>query len=484
MAPVMSVGRRLLKDRARTHTHVGVMFLLASLASSPAIAGGYSGDIELVRPVAGPGSLVAIPGDADRRPGTLSYGLVHTYSTNPLVLVEDGVELGSVVGGRHTLWGLMSVIPARGVQLDLSLPLMLQTGSTDPEYSADGGGWGDPFLGLGYTRQVGPWRFGGRAEVGFPIGRQGVWMGESAMRFSLAGVAHRQVGRLGLSLRVGTMTRNKANGPEDFRLGRELRLDPGARFDIVADKVAGWITVPMATHPSIDGALFAVEPVIGADVRAGSWMIGMGVGRGVTGGIGASDGRVLLSLSRVREPTIPPPPPTRIVHDPPDLVDAPDPPSPQVVEVPTPAAPTASLLQVGERLQFAQDSHELTPEGWAAVAEVARILRDHTDIFLVIEGHTSVEGSHDYNWDLSQRRGRSVYEALVTIGVDATRIAYRGRGELVPESAGTEDTPVSGNRRVIFDVLVNPTQARPVEGELNQLTQPKTEFDQKWDELP
>jgi outer membrane protein OmpA-like peptidoglycan-associated protein len=65
-----------------------------------------------------------------------------------------------------------------------------------------------------------------------------------------------------------------------------------------------------------------------------------------------------------------------------------------------------------------------------------------------IVGHTSSEGSEDYNRDLSERRAQSVVSALVERGIDALRLAALGQGETQPIADNSTEAGRSLNRRV------------------------------------
>ena len=67
---------------------------------------------------------------------------------------------------------------------------------------------------------------------------------------------------------------------------------------------------------------------------------------------------------------------------------------------------------------------------------------------ITIVGHTSSEGSDNYNLDLSQRRAEAVVAALVERGLDAGELSARGAGEAEPVADNVTETGRSLNRRV------------------------------------
>ncbi len=70
------------------------------------------------------------------------------------------------------------------------------------------------------------------------------------------------------------------------------------------------------------------------------------------------------------------------------------------------------------------------------------------DAAIVIEGHTSNEGSEACNPALSERRARSVVEKLVEYGISADRISAVGHGESKPIASNGDETGRSLNRHV------------------------------------
>lgn len=97
---------------------------------------------------------------------------------------------------------------------------------------------------------------------------------------------------------------------------------------------------------------------------------------------------------------------------------------------------------------FDFDSATLKPEARRETAIIADLLRDEKERQVLIEGHADGIGSDKYNLDLSERRAKSVEEALVDNGIDPKRITTQGLGEDVP--AASNDTPArrQQNRRV------------------------------------
>ena len=72
---------------------------------------------------------------------------------------------------------------------------------------------------------------------------------------------------------------------------------------------------------------------------------------------------------------------------------------------------------------------------------------------VVIEGHASEEGSHQYNYDLSNLRARAIFKALAEAGVHPDRMSHRGYGEALPKNLGEDEAALAENRRVEFHII-------------------------------
>ncbi len=99
-------------------------------------------------------------------------------------------------------------------------------------------------------------------------------------------------------------------------------------------------------------------------------------------------------------------------------------------------------------INFDFDSADIRPESAPILAELYEGLRNDPSATIVIEGHTSSEGSDAYNLALSERRARSVVDDLLRRGIDANRIGAVGRGESNPIASNNDENGRSLNRRV------------------------------------
>ncbi len=85
--------------------------------------------------------------------------------------------------------------------------------------------------------------------------------------------------------------------------------------------------------------------------------------------------------------------------------------------------------------------------------EVVRIMKEHPEIRVEIQGHTDNIGSDEANMTLSERRAEAVKQYLVNRGIDAGRLDTRGFGESRPIDSNDTDLGRARNRRIEFVVI-------------------------------
>jgi len=100
-------------------------------------------------------------------------------------------------------------------------------------------------------------------------------------------------------------------------------------------------------------------------------------------------------------------------------------------------------------IYFDTDRADIQPESELTLEEIARLLRQNSDLSLYVVGHTDDVGALGYNMDLSQRRAEAVAETLVSKhGVDAKRLKAYGVGPLAPVASNSTEDGRAKNRRV------------------------------------
>ena len=76
-----------------------------------------------------------------------------------------------------------------------------------------------------------------------------------------------------------------------------------------------------------------------------------------------------------------------------------------------------------DRVFFDLDQHDVRPDQEPTVRAWADWLRAHPGASFMIEGHCDERGTREYNLGLGDRRANSAKNFLVSLGVDARRVA-------------------------------------------------------------
>jgi outer membrane protein OmpA-like peptidoglycan-associated protein len=105
------------------------------------------------------------------------------------------------------------------------------------------------------------------------------------------------------------------------------------------------------------------------------------------------------------------------------------------------------VVTLGDVL-FDTGQASLKPGADLVLGRLANFLMNNPQTKIIIEGHTDSRGSDEYNEQLSERRARSVANALISRGVSNDSFTTLGRGKDYP--VASNDTPEGRqqNRRV------------------------------------
>ena len=121
--------------------------------------------------------------------------------------------------------------------------------------------------------------------------------------------------------------------------------------------------------------------------------------------------------------------------------------------------PRGMLMTLGDVL-FDTGRAELKPGAGQKMDQLAHFLNEHPDRKLQIEGFTDSVGSEAYNEELSQRRAEAVKSALLTRGVNSSRIETKGYGKSYPVASNSESGGRQLNRRV--EVIIGDDSGRAI----------------------
>jgi chemotaxis protein MotB len=117
-------------------------------------------------------------------------------------------------------------------------------------------------------------------------------------------------------------------------------------------------------------------------------------------------------------------------------------------------------VSLAEQLLFGSGSIAVDAKGVSALQQLAKAIRDQTDINIMVEGHTDnvpVSKKSQYmndNWDLSVMRATSITKILTKEGVSPQQITASGRGEFSPLAANDSAGNKQKNRRT--EIIITP----------------------------
>lgn len=110
-------------------------------------------------------------------------------------------------------------------------------------------------------------------------------------------------------------------------------------------------------------------------------------------------------------------------------------------------------VSMENKLLFSSGSWAVGSQGRSAVVNLARVLRQNTDIDVLIEGHTDNvpfggKGAVTDNWDLSTKRATAIVRILVNNNVSPKQITAAGRSKFVPVASNASSSGKAKNRRI------------------------------------
>ena len=140
------------------------------------------------------------------------------------------------------------------------------------------------------------------------------------------------------------------------------------------------------------------------------------------------------------EPAYVPPPPVTPPVTPP--------PPPRPTPPPPPPAPVERQFVV----YFDWDRSDLTAEARSVVTQAANYAKSGQPTRILVVGHADTSGSAAYNVGLSNRRARTVADALVAQGVNGGVISLDGKGETQLARPTADGVREPLNRRATIDI--------------------------------
>ncbi|MGC2203500.1 MAG: peptidoglycan-associated lipoprotein Pal [Stellaceae bacterium] len=103
----------------------------------------------------------------------------------------------------------------------------------------------------------------------------------------------------------------------------------------------------------------------------------------------------------------------------------------------------------GDRVFFAFDRSDISPEARQTLERQAEWLRRYPNVTATIEGHCDERGTREYNLALGERRAQAAKNVLVALGIPASRISTISYGKERPAVVGSTEEAYAQNRRAV-----------------------------------
>ena len=102
---------------------------------------------------------------------------------------------------------------------------------------------------------------------------------------------------------------------------------------------------------------------------------------------------------------------------------------------------------------FEVDKFELKEESKVELNKLVTFLKNNPTLVIELSGHTDNTGIKQKNFELSNNRAKSVWQFLISNGIDATRLTYKGYGDTQPVADNKTEAGRKLNRRTEFKVV-------------------------------
>lgn len=106
-----------------------------------------------------------------------------------------------------------------------------------------------------------------------------------------------------------------------------------------------------------------------------------------------------------------------------------------------------------EPVYFDYDEADIRDEYKTFLDRLIKVVRGHSDLRVLVIGHTDADGSDTYNDELSKRRAQAIIDYFISKGIESDRLEFDFKGERNP--VGNNNTPEGKqlNRRVDFKFI-------------------------------
>lgn len=426
-------------------------------------------DVERVRTRFAPDAFAGVEAPTFDSAGSVMLASAVQYEHEPVVMYHEDQYAGAAVGDRIGLSLGFSLAITDWLAVGASFPTALDTNSSATAYSHTGFSGGDLAAILrvrAYERHG--FRLAFQTELYTPTGALDSFMGEGLVRPAAGIVADYRKDRWGVGAQVTAMYRPDSDTSAHWERGSELTAGGLVRYALVAERVslAAAASLGLGVASPSQAANQGAECFLGFILQPSRVLsVSPAMGIGIAPGVGVPSWRATVNIG-IRPRKRATAQSTIEVDEsqlPLDraLITSPNPEARPLTtveitsrEAEEPARVEGTEIRIRDPIQFEFATDRLLPSSKPTLAAVAQLMvSDGRIAHVVVQGHASEEGSFEYNYDLSSRRARTVWEILIQSGVHPNRLSYQGMGEVEPTNAVAAEQALAQNRRVIFRIV-------------------------------
>jgi peptidoglycan-associated lipoprotein len=104
-------------------------------------------------------------------------------------------------------------------------------------------------------------------------------------------------------------------------------------------------------------------------------------------------------------------------------------------------------------IHFDYDKYAVRDDAKSVLESNAAWLKRFRTAKILIEGHCDERGTEDYNLALGEKRAKSAFDYLVSLGVSADRMKILSYGKSQPLTSGHDEASWQKNRRAQFTII-------------------------------
>jgi peptidoglycan-associated lipoprotein len=152
----------------------------------------------------------------------------------------------------------------------------------------------------------------------------------------------------------------------------------------------------------------------------------------------------------------PPPPPQAKEQPKVERVEEPPPPKPELTEEEIFERKTLEEINAEkplETIHFDFDKFFIRDDAKPVLESNATWLKKWSSVKLLIEGHCDEKGTEEYNLALGEKRAKSTYDYLISLGISADRLKIISYGKSQPIDPGHNEVAWQRNRRAQFTII-------------------------------